>query len=75
VIDLSLSSNTYNGPPYKAVVCAVAATSVTAGASAAIRAVVIEGGVYISGTLVKLRTDPTLSLTYYESPKKILAKT
>lgn len=71
VIDISLSANNYPGPPYKIVVGAVATTSVTTDASAAIRAVVIEGGVFISGTLVKVRTDPTLSLSYYWANKKI----
>jgi hypothetical protein len=41
VIDLGLSSKTYQGPPFKIVVGAVATTSVTSGASASVRAVVI----------------------------------
>jgi hypothetical protein len=71
VIDINLSANNYPGPPYKIVVAAVATTSVNTDASAAIRAVVIEGGVFISGTLVKVKTDPTLSLSYYWTSKKI----
>lgn len=71
VIDINLSANNYPGPPYKIVVGAVATTSVNTDASAALRVVVIEGGVFITGTLVKLKTDPTLALSYYWVNKKI----
>jgi hypothetical protein len=38
-------------------------------ASAALRAVVVEGGVFIKGTLVSLRTDPKVILKYKYAQK------
>jgi hypothetical protein len=75
VIDLNLNSKNYGGYPYKIEFKAIASTAVTTDASAAIRVIVIEGGVFISGTLVKLKTDPTLALSYYWSAKKINVST
>ena len=43
-------------------------------ASAALRLVVVEGGVYIKGTLVSVRTDPKVILKYLLQ-KKILELT
>ena len=45
--------------------------SIGVDASAAIRVIVVEGGVFIKGTLVSVRTDPKLVLTYYYSAKKL----
>lgn len=47
---------------YKFDVGATVGTEVGVDASAAIRAIAIEGGVFIGGTLVRLSTDPKLSL-------------
>lgn len=50
---------------------AVASTGVTVDASAALRIIAIEGGVYIKGTLFKVSTDPTLSLKYKLGTKQL----
>ena len=50
---------------------ALATTSVNTVASAALRVIAIEGGVYISGTLVSAGTDPTITLSYYMKAKYI----
>jgi hypothetical protein len=46
-------------------------TSVGVGASAAVRAVAIEGGVFIKGTLVNLSTDPKLAIAYNLQTKTV----
>lgn len=47
-------------------------TSVGVGASAAVRAIAIEGGVYIEGTLVNLSTDPKLAIAYNLITKSVV---
>lgn len=49
-----------------------AETGVGVDASAAVRAIVIEGGVFISGDLVKLSTDPKLSIGLNIQTKSIV---
>lgn len=41
-------------------------------ASAAIRAVVIEGGAFIGGTLINLSTDPKMELAYNLQTKAVV---
>lgn len=51
-------------------------TALTVQASAALRVVAIEGGVFIQGTLVSVRTDPKVILkftTIPNTPKTLLA--
>lgn len=61
---------------YTIKVNSLATTKVTTSASAGVKVIAIEGGVYISGTLVDAGTDPKISLTYYFNQKyiKILAQ-
>ena len=46
-------------------------SSLTADASAALRVSAIEGGVFISGTLISVRTDPRLTLRYKYVAKQL----
>lgn len=69
-IDISLNANGVSTfSYYDFIFAANAGTAVNVDASAAVRAVVVEGGVYIQGTLVSLRTDPKFSLRYNYSQK------
>ena len=47
---------------------AVITTGLNTYASATLRVLAVEGGGYISGTLVRVRTDPTATLYYYFQP-------
>ena len=49
----------------------LATTQVNTDASAGVRLVVIEGGLYISGTLLNAGTDPKVTLSYYFKKKYI----
>lgn len=72
VIDLQLNANTVFGfNPYTFKVAALATTQVNTAAEAALRLLVIEGGVFMNGVLLKVGTDPALSLYYYFSQKKL----
>lgn len=51
-----------------------AETGVTVDASAAVRAIAIEGGVFISGELVKISTDPNISVSLNIQTKSISTK-
>jgi hypothetical protein len=56
---------------YQCIFKANAATTHNVNASAAVRTITTEGGVFISGTLVSTRTDPTLVLKYFFFTDKI----
>lgn len=43
-------------------------------ASAAVRVLAIEGGVFIDGTLVNLSTDPKINVTYNLQTKVVTPK-
>ena len=60
-----------NPNPYVVNVNTLATTQVNTDASAGIKVVVIEGGVFISGTLLNAGTDPKLTLSYYFTKKYI----
>lgn len=49
----------------------VATTKLDTDASAALKLVAIEGGVFISGTLLNAGTDPKIQLTYYYTQRVI----
>jgi hypothetical protein len=57
--------------PYIIKVAGLATTNVNTDASAGVRVVAIEGGLYISGTLVNAATDPTVTFTYNWLARKI----
>jgi len=72
VIDVKIDINAgQNINPYQVKVNALATTKVNTDASAGIRVVVIEGGVFMSGTLVEVGTDPKITLSYYFTKKYI----
>lgn len=57
--------------PYKYQARAVLETGVDVDARASVRVIAIEGGVFIKGTVVRVGTDPMVTLSYYWSDKKI----
>ena len=69
-IDVKLTANgVASATFYTCTFTADAGTAIGVDASAALRAVVVEGGVYIKGTLVSLRTDPKVILKYKYAEK------
>jgi hypothetical protein len=71
-IAVTVTATTSGGNnPFNYKVGAVATTVVTTNAQAGVRAVVIEGGAFIAGTLVSAGTDPTVTLAYYIPQRKI----
>lgn len=69
-IRLSLNAKNTNINPYTIQVKAEADATVDTDSSAGLRLVVLEGGVFIKGRLVHVKTDPTASAKYYFSPTK-----
>ncbi len=70
VIDISISINAGSSvTPYVVKCNALATTKVNTDASAGVKVIAIEGGVFISGTLVNAGTDPKFTLTYYFQAK------
>jgi hypothetical protein len=57
--------------PYIVKANALATTRVDTDASAALKVVAIEGGVFMSGTLLNAGTDPKFTLSYYFKAKYI----
>jgi hypothetical protein len=72
-IPINLSSTGSASAPnfYQCTFLANVATTINVDASAAVRAIAVEGGVFISGTLVSVRTDPKLVLKYFYLIKKL----
>lgn len=73
-VTVGLGINGSSAPSvYTCVFTANVGTAIDVDASAALRVVVIEGGVYIGGTLVSVNTDPKLTLIYKYglTPKKL----
>jgi hypothetical protein len=69
-IDVNLNANgVASATFYTCTFTANAGTAIGVDASAALRAVVVEGGVFIKGTLVSLRTDPKVILKYKYAQK------
>jgi hypothetical protein len=57
--------------PYQVKVNTLATTKVNTDASAGLKVVAIEGGVFMSGTLLNAGTDPKVTLSYYFKSKYI----
>ena len=70
-IELTVTAKNTAANPYTIEVKAVADGRAVTDSSAGIRLVVVEGGVFIKGTLVKARTDPTATAKYFFSQQKI----
>lgn len=70
-INLSASASAASPDYFQSTFLANVGASLNVDASAALRVVVVEGGVFIQGTLVSIRTDPKVVLTYYYSAKRL----
>ena len=70
-VDLYTKGNPVKACAYTFEVGAYASTGVGVDASAAVRAIAIEGGAYISGTLVRLSTDPKFAFSLNLSTKAV----
>jgi hypothetical protein len=64
-INLSATGSATAVDYYQSTFLANVGAGVGVDASAAIRVIAVEGGVFIQGTLISVRTDPKLVLTYY----------
>lgn len=71
VIDVNVNFNAGGANPYQVTVNCLATTRVDTDASAGVRVVAIEGGAFITGTLVNAGTDPRVALTYYFNQRYI----
>ncbi len=71
VINVKIDINAGGANPYQVKVICLATTKVNTDASAGLRVIAIEGGVFISGTLVDAGTDPRITLSYYFAKKYI----
>lgn len=72
LINLNLNAYTSGLNPYVFKVVTQATTQVATDSKASVRLVVIEGGIFIKGTLAKVGTNPTPTLSYYFSRQKII---
>jgi len=70
-INLSATGSATAADFYRSTFLANISASVGVDASAAVRVIAVEGGVFIKGTLVSIRTDPRLVLTYYYGPRRL----
>lgn len=68
---MSVNFNAGGTNPYQVNVNCLATTRVDTNAEAGVRVVAIEGGAFISGTLVNAGTDPRFTLNYYFSQRYI----
>jgi hypothetical protein len=74
VIDVNININAGSlTNPYVVKCTALATTKVNTDASAGVKVIAIEGGVFISGTLLNAGTDPKFTLSYFwqEVPRRI----
>lgn len=70
-VSLSSTGSTSSVDFYQCTFATNVGASLNVDASAALRAIVVEGGVFIKGTLVSLRTDPKLVLKYFYMTNKL----
>lgn len=72
VINVNIGINTAaNSNAYIVTASCVATTKVDTDASAGLKVIAIEGGVFITGTLLNAGTDPKIQLTYYYTKKTV----
>lgn len=71
-LDLGTNTNIVGSDQYRFKARAVAVSQVNTNAQASVRVLALEGGVFINGILVKVTTDPTLTLSYYFTAQKII---
>ncbi len=72
VIDIKIDVETNQSmKPYRVKVNTLATTRVDTDASAGLRLIAIEGGVFMAGTLLNAGTDPKITLSYYFAKKYI----
>ena len=73
-INLNLDSKVLSFNPFTIQVQAIANAKATTDSSAAIRILVVEGGVFIKGTLVRGKTDPKVTAVFDFPGQKISLK-
>ncbi len=65
-IDIAVVSTHILANPYKVIISSTVDTSIFTDSSASVGILqLVEGGIFIRGTIAKVRTDPKLTISYY----------